>query len=323
MLTLRIVEFGPPDRLRLEEVPLPELQSREALVEVHAAGINPSDLGNILGRFPQTRLPRTPGRDFAGVVVVGGTPEIGPGSAVWGSGAEFGFAQDGSHAQYLVVPQEALSLKPDALSMLQAGAVGVPFVTAWLTLRAASLSTGDTLVVHGARGAVGSAAAQIARMRGVRVVGVDRQDDLSNAAFPIVGSGRADILEALQDLTGGAHACIDTVSGSLFPVGLGCLREGGRMVVLTAQGDGRVTLDLRDFYHRQLHLVGVDSLKVSGAQAGRILADLRDGFESGQLTVPEVTSVPLSQAISAYQRLYASSQGGPHTPKLALVRTES
>lgn len=319
MLALRITEFGSPDRLRLEETPLPTLQANEALVEVHAAGINPSDLGNVLGRFPQTRLPRTPGRDFAGVVAAGGTAEVGTGSAVWGSGAEFGFTQEGSHAQYIVVPQAALASKPAALSMLQAGAVGVPFVTAWLTLQAAELSEGDALIVTGARGAVGSAAAQIARRRGVRVVGVDRRDDPSDKAFPIVGSGREDLADALKELTGGAHACIDTVGGPLFSVGLGSLREGGRMVVITAQGDGRVTFDLRNFYHRGLHLVGVDSLKVSGAASARILDDLRDGFESGQLTAPEPTPIPLPDAILAYQRMYESTQSSASVPKMAIA----
>src|SRR5262249_10585840 len=156
MLALQITAFGPPDRLRLEEVPVPALKADEALIEVHSAGINPSDLGNVLGRFPQTRLPRTPGRDFAGVVVAGGAEQLGTGSEVWGSGAEFGFLRDGSHAQYLVVPQAALALKPAALSMLQAGVIGVPFVTAWLTVRAADLSAGDTLLVNGVRGAVGN-----------------------------------------------------------------------------------------------------------------------------------------------------------------------
>ena len=68
---LRFAEFGPPSVLRIEEVPIPEPGEGEALVQVKAAAINPSDIGNVAGRFKNTTLPRTPGRDFAGIVVKG------------------------------------------------------------------------------------------------------------------------------------------------------------------------------------------------------------------------------------------------------------
>jgi NADPH2:quinone reductase len=71
MKALRFAEFGPPSVLRIEEVPIPEPGDGEALVRVKAAAINPSDIGNVAGHFKKTSLPRTPGRDFAGVVVKG------------------------------------------------------------------------------------------------------------------------------------------------------------------------------------------------------------------------------------------------------------
>jgi NADPH:quinone reductase-like Zn-dependent oxidoreductase len=71
MKALRFAEFGPPSVLHIEEVPIPEPSDGEALVRVKAAAINPSDIGNVAGRFKKTTLPRTPGRDFAGVVVKG------------------------------------------------------------------------------------------------------------------------------------------------------------------------------------------------------------------------------------------------------------
>ncbi len=94
------------------------------------------------------------------------------------------------------------------------------------------------------------------------------------------------------------------------------------MVVITARGDGRVTFDLRDFYHRQLHLAGVDSLKTSGTQSAQILTELRAGFESGQLVPPNVTGVPLREAVSAYQRLMDSTQTGVSAPKMVLMGKE-
>src|ERR1700722_19391527 len=82
MRSLRFTEFGPPSVLRIEELAIPEPGDGEALIHVKAAAINPSDIGNVAGRFKNTTLPRTPGRDFAGIVVKGVHHE---GAKVWGS----------------------------------------------------------------------------------------------------------------------------------------------------------------------------------------------------------------------------------------------
>src|ERR1700685_2316246 len=99
MKALRFAEFGPPSVLRIEEVAIPEPGVGEALVQVKAAAINPSDIGNVAGRFKKTTLPRTPGRDFAGIAVRGTNQE---GAEVWGSSAKLGIVRDGSHAEYVV-----------------------------------------------------------------------------------------------------------------------------------------------------------------------------------------------------------------------------
>src|ERR1700685_2687663 len=128
MKALRFAEFGPPSVLRIQEVAIPEPGEGEALVQVKAAAINPSDIGNVAGRFKRTTLPRIPGRDFAGIAVRGTHHE---GAEVWGSSAKLGIVRDGSHAEYVVVPAETLSLKPTTLSMAQAAAIGIPYITAW------------------------------------------------------------------------------------------------------------------------------------------------------------------------------------------------
>src|SRR5271157_4145576 len=96
MKALRFRRFGPPSVLSVEEVVAPEIQRLEALVEVRAAAVNPSDVKNVAGLF-KASLPRVPGRDYAGVVVAG---EGWEGKEVWGSGAGFGVTRDGSHARY-------------------------------------------------------------------------------------------------------------------------------------------------------------------------------------------------------------------------------
>src|SRR5271155_5350374 len=126
MRALRFAEFGPPSVLRIEEVAIPQPGEGEVLVQVQAAAINPSDIGNVAGHFKNTTLPRTPGRDFAGIAVKGMRHED---AEVWGSSGKLGIVRDGSHAEYVVVPLETLSLKPKSLSMAQAAAIGVPYIT--------------------------------------------------------------------------------------------------------------------------------------------------------------------------------------------------
>src|ERR1700733_7402276 len=112
MKALRFAEFGPPSVLRIEEIPIPEPGEGEALVHVSAAAINPSDVADVSGRFRKTTLPRTPGRDFAGVVVKGKQHE---GEEVWGSSPNLGIIRDGTHAEYVVAPVGTLSPKPKSL----------------------------------------------------------------------------------------------------------------------------------------------------------------------------------------------------------------
>src|SRR6201993_4081336 len=174
MRSLGFSQFGAPAVLRLTDLPDPVATGREAVIRVEAASVNPSDVKNVAGQMNWTVLPRTPGRDFAGVVI-GGPPE-GQGVAVWGTGGDVGFPRDGSHAELLSVPVAALVRKPERLSFDEASAVGVNFVVGWYgTLEAAQLAAGETVAIFGVSGGVGGAVAQIARALGATVIGVDRR----------------------------------------------------------------------------------------------------------------------------------------------------
>ena len=110
MLAARIDRFGSPENLQLENLPKPNLAEGEILVQIHAAGIAPSDVKNVSGNMLDTTLPRTPGRDFAGVVVAGSEALLG--QEVWGTGGDIGFTRDGTHAEYIALPQGAVSPSP-------------------------------------------------------------------------------------------------------------------------------------------------------------------------------------------------------------------
>ncbi|MGD0667692.1 MAG: zinc-binding alcohol dehydrogenase family protein [Bryobacteraceae bacterium] len=310
MQAARVVEFGEPETLRVVEIEEPRPAADEVLIAVRAAGVNPSDVANLAGRFSQTTLPRTPGRDYAGVVAKGPSELLG--KEVWGTGGDLGFTRDGSHAQYVVVPRSAVREKPTMLSMEQAAAVGAPFVTAWLAMvRTAQVTAGETLLVTGSRGAVGSAAVQIARWRGVRTIGVQRGTEGGDADL-VVDSEREDVAKRVLELTSGrgASACLDTVGGALLDAALACLGLRGRLVAITAKGDGRVSFDLRDFYHRELRLLGVDSLKLDSTGAAEVMNELRDGFTAGALRVPSIQVYPLAQASEAYAALASGRATG-------------
>src|ERR1700750_428844 len=119
MKALRFRKFGLPSVLRIEEVPRTEPRDGEALVKVKAAAINPSDVKNVAGLFSGTTLPRTPGRDFSGIVVAGTKYEN---AEVWTSGPGLGITRDGAQAEYVTIPEGALSLKPRTVSLEQAAA---------------------------------------------------------------------------------------------------------------------------------------------------------------------------------------------------------
>ena len=129
MRALRFNQFGGPDVLHVADLPDPHATAKEAVIRVKAASVNPSDVKNVAGQMDWTVLPRTPGRDFAGVVVSG--PAEWGGAKVWGTGGDVGFTRDGSHAELMKVPVEALARKPEKLTFDEASAVGVNFVVGW------------------------------------------------------------------------------------------------------------------------------------------------------------------------------------------------
>jgi NADPH:quinone reductase-like Zn-dependent oxidoreductase len=304
MKALRFAEFGAPAVLRIERVAIPEPGDGEVLIHVKAAAINPSDVGNVAGHFKKTTLPRTPGRDFAGIVVKGKARE---GAEVWGSSPTLGNVRDGSHAEYVVVPAETLSLKPKSLSMAQAAAIGVPYITAWASVvSTAQIQAGETILIVGAAGAVGQAATQIARWKQARVIGAAITSDPIPGAEAVINTKTEDLRERVLQLTaGGVEVVFDTVGGPLFEPALRSLKFGGRQVAISSAGAPRVSFNLMDFYHNFSRLFGVDSYGLTPRQVGEILDALSTGFETGALKPPPIEVVPFEKAVDAYRRMAA------------------
>jgi NADPH:quinone reductase len=225
---------------------------------------------------------------------------------VWSSGPGLGVTRDGAQAEYVTLPEEALSLKPRTLSLEQAATIGVPFITAWFALeRAAQLQPGETILIIGITGAVGQAAMQIANWRKSRVLGAARNSNPIPGAVSVINTKTDDLRKRVFELTEGkgVDAVLDAVGGPMFEPALGCLRIGGRQVAITSTGDRRVSFDLVDFYHNESRLIGVDSMKFSPYDVSVIAGELRQGFEANALRTPAVEAVPFQNAIEAYERV--------------------
>jgi NADPH:quinone reductase len=309
MRALRFNEFGDPAVLHVTDMPDPPATAEEAVIRIDSASVNPSDVKNVAGQMESTILPRIPGRDFAGVVISG--PPEWEGAAVWGTGGDVGFTRDGSHAQLMSVPVDALVRKPQRLTSDEASSVGVNFVVGWYgAVETAQLTVDETIAIFGVSGGVGGAVAQIAHALGARVIGVDRREPDPHAPAAavidhfIAFDPTADVGAEIKKLTGGAgvEVVYDAVGGVTTPAALASLALRGRLVVISALGPRAVGIDLRDLYHNETRIYGCDSRKLTVSDSARRLERMVPYFESGEFRpLPVTASYPLIEGALAYQ----------------------
>ena len=310
MRALRFEKTGSLDELVMREVPKPTVGPGEVLVQVKAAAINPSDVKNVLGAMHQTTLPRTPGRDFSGIVVSG--PNALLGKSVFGSGGNLGIGRDGSHAEFMAVPEGVVLPMPEGFTFEQSAAIGVAYMTAWTALvKVAQLQPGENVLIVGTTGAVGSAAARIAHKQGARVLGTIRKaTGMANARqLPVdvwINLETTELSKGIREATDGrgANVIIDLVGGPMFEKCLAALAWRGRQVAISSSPEPRVGFNLVDFYHNESRLLGVDSLKLSFQEAADILRELTPGFESGEFPPPDVQAFPLIQGPKIYREMH-------------------
>ena len=269
------------------EPAIPQHGPGQVLVEIKAAGVNPSDVKASLGHMPHAVWPRVPGRDFAGVVVDGPAHLIG--KEIWGGGGELGITQNGSHAKYMALPQAAVREKPVNFSMEEAGSIGVPFITAFEGLReAGGVQPWDNVLVCGANGKVGQAAIQLATMAGATVFGVEYKpmEFLGHSAQPIemFDSSSQDVAELVREKTGGRGADIvfNTVGSPYFEMANKTLAKQGRQVFISTF-DRAVDFDIFAFFRGRHKFIGIDTLALDSVYGAKIFDVLKPKFEAGVL----------------------------------------
>jgi len=290
-------------------------RDHDVLIEIKAAAVNPSDVKAATGLMAYAVFPRTPGRDYAGVVIDGPAGTIG--REVFGSSGDLGIRRDGTHASHLVVELDAVVDKPSSVSWEEAAGIGVPFVTAMEGFRRAGVpKAGETVVITGVNGKVGQAAAQIATWHGARVIGVVRKSEPyeghANAPIEMIDASATDVAARVRELTDGKGAGIvfNTVGDPYFQAAHKSLAVRGRQILIAAINPV-VQFNILEFYRGQHAYFGIDTLALSSVATGDVLRELAPGFASGHLKPFRINPAavhPLEDAKRAYVAVAGSSR---------------
>lgn len=247
MRRILVTRHGSPNDMQITEAPSPTPGPGEALIEVHAIGLNFPDLLVISGAYQTIPpLPFAPGKEVAGVVKA-----LGPGARRLKVGDRvMAQIENGGYAEEIVAPEVHCFRMPAGLSMTKAAAMGLAYSTAWFGLvDRARLQPGETVLVTGAAGGCGVAAIQIAKALGARALGVvgtqEKADFLSaQGADKTIVAGERDLRDVLKAEVAaandgrGADILFDPVGGAMFDAGLRALGWSGRAVIVGFAGGG-------------------------------------------------------------------------------------
>jgi len=224
------VQVGEGDTLSVQELPVPKPGAGEVLIKVRAAGVNPVDW-----KVAARRLGLVPGTDVAGVINT-----LGEGVTGWKVGEPvLGFArQSGSYAEYAVVPLNTLTRKPASMTFEEAAGMPIAAETAYRSLHETGrIQSGQTVLIHGAAGGVGSAAVQIARATGARVIGTA---SANNAGF-LKSIGVDQVVDyrsqRFEDVARNVDLVLNTVNRDTNDRSIGVIREGGMLVSIVGMPD--------------------------------------------------------------------------------------
>jgi NADPH2:quinone reductase len=308
MKAIRIHEFGGPEVLRYEDLPLPEPGPGEARVKLAAAGVNFIDIYHRKGQYPG-KLPLTLGQEGAGVVDAVG---VGVSDAKPGDHVAYASVQ-GAYAEYANVPIERLVPVPDGVALDLAAAVMLQGMTAhYLTHNTFALKPGDTALVHAAAGGVGQLLVQLAKRRGSHVIGTASAAklDLARAAGAdeVIGYNEEDFEAAVKRLTDGKGVDVvyDSVGKTTFDKSLNCLRRRGYMV-LFGQSSGPVPpLDPQILNGKGSLFLTRPTLAHYTATREELLARTNDLFgwiAAGELKVTIDKTFPLAHAAEGHRYL--------------------
>ncbi|MEV8311860.1 NADP-dependent oxidoreductase [Streptomyces flavidovirens] len=302
MKTVVMDSYGDPEVLRVADLPEPQAGAGQVRVRIKAAGLNPIDAKIRRGEFDAVydiSFPQQLGNEFAGVV-----DQVGDGVDGFSAGDEvIGFVDMAAYAEQVVVPAENLTMKPAALPWETAAVVGAVGQAAFNALARLELKAGETVLIHGASGGVGSLAVQFARARGVNVIGTAGEGNhdylRSLGATPVAyGEGLEQRVRELAPQ--GVDASLDlTGSGEAISVSVAVTGDRSRIVTLASP-------PLAQQY-------GITMM--FGTRSAATVAQVAQAVARGEATLPIARRFALAAMAEAHQQMEA----GGHQGKLVLT----
>jgi NADPH:quinone reductase len=324
MTTIAIRAPGGPEMLVPERRPLPKLADGEVLVKVKAAGVNRPDVMQRQGLYP----PPAGATDIPGLEIAGEVVALGPGAARWKLGEEvMALVVGGGYAEYCPAHESHALPLPRGLTPIEAAAIPETFFTVWHNVfQRGRLQAGETLLVHGGSSGIGTAAIQLAKAFGARVVttagSAEKCDACRRLGADVAVNYRAqDFVAATKAATDGkgADVVLDMVGGDYIERNYEAAAIEGRIVQIAVQGSPKATVDFRRIMLKRLTHTGstlrARSIPDKGAIARAVEQQVLPLIAAGKVRPMIDSTFPLAQASAAHARMGASA----HIGKIVLV----
>ncbi|OLZ08880.1 NAD(P)H-quinone oxidoreductase [Sulfobacillus thermosulfidooxidans] len=321
MKAIVLTEFGGPEVLRVQEIPVPECGPGDILIRIHAAGVNRADLLERQGLYPPP-APRPefqiPGLECAGVVV-----QVGQRVTRFREGDRvMALVSGGAYAEYVACPQDNAWLIPEELSDIEAAGIPEAFLTAYDALfDKARLKMGQRVLIHAGAGGVGSAAIQLAHWAGLHVVttvGSSKkvQRVLDFGAERAINYRERDFVEDVRAWSHGAgvDAVLDFIGQDYLSRNLASLKTGGVLVIIGTLSGGDASINLREVLSRRLNIRGTVLRSRPDYDKMHLIQEFQERtmafFATGQLRAVIDKTFPLEQAGLAHQYMVTNQNVG-------------
>jgi NADPH2:quinone reductase len=308
MRAIVVKEFGPPEVLKLETAPDPAPQPGQALVRVKAAGVNPVDTYIRSGVYAaKPKLPYIPGFDGAGVVEAVGedVTHLRAGQRVYTAGVTPGF--NGTYSELVLSDASRTYSLPDRVTFEQGAGINTPYATAARAiLQRGQAKPGEWVFVHGASGGVGTAAIQISRALGLRIIGTAGTEEgldlvREQGAHHAVNHRSAGYLDEVMKITDGRG--VDVVLEMLANVNLekDLTVIGPRARICVIGNRGAIEIDPRKAMAKDAAILGVQLANTSPEDMRSLHAFIGAGLANGTLTPVVGREMPLADASKAHE----------------------
>ena len=309
MKAIVVHEYGGPEVLKYEDAPQPEPKGDELLVRVIAAGVNPVDRvarSEKGAEFFHIKLPAIPGYDFAGVVEKTGAKvtQFKTGDPIY---AYVALNKGGGYAEYAVATEREAALKPQSLTYVEAAAVPLVAETAWQALiDTAKLNAGQTVLIHGGSGGVGSFAIQIAKARGAKIIAT-----ASTANQDLLKQLGADVAidyttQKFEDVAKNVDVVLDSVGKDTLVRSYGVVKKGGFIVSIVGDPDPA-----------ELEKHGIHGASISVEPNSSELAEIAKLINEKKIKVIVSQTLPLSEALKAHEQVATGHTRGKIVLKVA------